>query len=95
MESLFSQLLPDVNLDEALSPGSKEATLPASGASGPSPTFTQNQAQSTPQAAESISEAVPHEADGFDWQEDVNDLADGMAALSVEPTGTGYLGTLI
>ena len=40
-----------------------------------------------------ISEAVPKEADGFDWQEDVNELADGMAALSVEPQGTGYLGT--
>lgn len=43
-------------------------------------------------AHESISEAVPEEADGFDWQEEANDLVDGMAALAVEPTGTGYLG---
>lgn len=38
---------------------------------------------------------VPEEADGFDWVEDNfagNDLSDGMAALSLNPQGTGYFG---
>ncbi|ANB15131.1 galactose-responsive transcription factor GAL4 [Sugiyamaella lignohabitans] len=41
------------------------------------------------------SEDIPEEADGFDWiEEDVwgNDLSDGMAALSINPQGTGYFG---
>ena len=43
-----------------------------------------------------LPEAVPSNADGFNWQEEdnsVDSLTDGMAALSVEPTGVGYLGT--
>ena len=43
-------------------------------------------------------EAVPSSADGFNWQEDnvsVDGLTDGMAALSVEPTGVGYLGNTL
>ena len=43
-----------------------------------------------------IPEAVPNNADGFNWQEEdanLDSLTDGMAALSVEPTGVGYLGT--
>lgn len=38
---------------------------------------------------------VPDEADGFDWIEEEftgNDLTDGMAALSINPKGTGYFG---
>lgn len=41
-------------------------------------------------------EALPQEADGFDWKEetgDLDELADGMASLSVEPSGIGYLGS--
>jgi len=44
-----------------------------------------------------LPEAVPNNADGFNWQEEdanVDSLTDGMAALSVEPTGVGYLGKL-
>ncbi|OAL20819.1 hypothetical protein AYO22_08447 [Fonsecaea multimorphosa] len=43
-----------------------------------------------------LSESLPDEADGFEWKEDTTELSgltDGMAALSVEPTGTGYLGS--
>lgn len=43
-----------------------------------------------------MSEAVPSEADGYDWQEEAvsaNDLVDGMAALTIDPTGAGYLGS--
>lgn len=38
---------------------------------------------------------VPDEADGFDWIEEElkgNELTDGMAALSINPQGTGYFG---
>lgn len=58
------------------------------------------QSDSNPTAASDpvIPEAVPSNADGFNWQEEdvnVDTLTDGMAALSVEPTGVGYLGKLI
>ncbi|KAH6653173.1 C6 transcription factor [Truncatella angustata] len=97
METLFAQRLPDVNLEEAI------ATLHSEGPGSPS---TINQSPRTPDFnaipspsatahvnASKMSEAVPQEADGFDWQEDFSELADGMAALSVEPKGTGYLGS--
>jgi transcriptional regulatory protein GAL4 len=40
-------------------------------------------------------ESLPREADGFDWTESavrLSDLSDGMAALSINPEGAGYLG---
>lgn len=45
--------------------------------------------------AEPTAEAVPQQADGFDWAEreiSLGDLADGMAALSIRPEGAGYFG---
>lgn len=42
-------------------------------------------------------ETLPGEADGFDWAEHehpLGGLADGMAALSINPAGAGYLGRL-
>lgn len=49
-------------------------------------------ATGTQAICDSISEAVPEEEDGFDWQEEANDFVDGMAALALEPKGAGYLG---
>lgn len=40
-------------------------------------------------------ESLPLAADGFDWSENavnIGELADGMAALSINPEGAGYLG---
>lgn len=40
-------------------------------------------------------ESLPLEADGFDWSESaisLGEIADGMAALSINPEGAGYLG---
>ncbi|KAH7362221.1 lactose regulatory protein LAC9 [Plectosphaerella cucumerina] len=94
VEALFAQLLPHVNLEEALAGGPGDARkttapeVPRTETSPRSPV-----APATPGTGGPISEAVPDEADGFDWQEDVDVLADGMAALSVEPRGTGYLGS--
>ncbi|KAH7256028.1 fungal-specific transcription factor domain-containing protein [Fusarium tricinctum] len=94
LEHLFAQLLPDVNLDEALASRpvqvSTDAPNPATAVSSPAHSITPS---AEDQREGSISEVVPEEADGFDWQEDVDDLADGMASLHVEPTGAGYLGS--
>lgn len=69
----------------------------------PAPDVLQPTVISSPQGSSSsptnepiLPEAVPNSADGFNWQETnvaVDALADGMAALSVEPTGVGYLGS--
>ncbi|KAK9459669.1 fungal-specific transcription factor domain-containing protein [Lipomyces oligophaga] len=43
-----------------------------------------------------IEEAVPDETDGYDWvEQDIinNDVSDGMAALSINPHGSGYFGS--
>lgn len=40
-------------------------------------------------------ESLPREADGFDWTENavrLSEISDGMAALSINPEGAGYLG---
>lgn len=97
IEDLFSRLHPDIDLEEALAGSFRDDPVAAGGARGDETTVTSvpTSAAYTPakEADDSISEAVPDEADGFDWQEDVGELADGMAALSVEPKGTGYLGS--
>lgn len=98
LESLVSQLLPGINIDDVLSsPDLAKATLP-------SPTSNAFQATASPTTASGVQdstrepvipEAVPNSADGFNWEEEnvnVDGLTDGMAALSVEPTGVGYLG---
>lgn len=43
---------------------------------------------------ETIPDTAPSGAQGYDWTEEtsLDHLADGMAALRVEPTGAGYLG---
>jgi transcriptional regulatory protein GAL4 len=39
-------------------------------------------------------DTAPSGAQGYDWTEEtsLDHLADGMAALRIEPTGAGYLG---
>ncbi|EWG52170.1 hypothetical protein FVEG_16939 [Fusarium verticillioides 7600] len=93
VERLFHQLLPDVDINEALA--SRDVEVPAD-ASQPntsvSPPINPSSPDTPVQASGAISDAVPAESDGFDWQEDVDELTDGMASLSVEPRGAGYLG---
>ncbi|PNP86639.1 hypothetical protein FNYG_00029 [Fusarium nygamai] len=93
VERLFHQLLPDVDINEALA--SRGVEVPAD-ASQPntsmSPPINPSSPDTPVQASGAISDAVPAESDGFDWQEDVDELTDGMASLSVEPRGAGYLG---
>jgi transcriptional regulatory protein GAL4 len=52
-------------------------------------------AKHEPERAEPAPEALPQQADGFDWAEKeitLGDLTDGMAALSIKPEGAGYFG---
>ncbi|KAJ6278777.1 fungal-specific transcription factor domain-containing protein [Bipolaris maydis] len=97
LEALVAQLVPGVNIEELLS--SPNAAIPT-------PQIIQSR---TPDAALSpqgstksnsneppLPEAVPNDVDGFNWKEEdlnIDGLTDGMAALSVEPTGVGYLGS--
>lgn len=95
LEALVAQRLPDLNIDEALASFGTGSASPSASAQSPSVGQTPFAPTHTPgpdDGAAKISEAVPDEADGFDWQEDANEVADGMAALSVEPKGAGYLG---
>jgi transcriptional regulatory protein GAL4 len=93
VERLFNQFLPNVDINEALA---------SRGVEGPTDVSQPNASLSPPtnaslsdrplQVSGAISDVMPAESDGFDWQEDVDELADGMASLSVEPRGAGYLG---
>ncbi|KAK8085939.1 hypothetical protein PG994_000913 [Apiospora phragmitis] len=97
LEALLAQRLPDLNIEEALASVGTGSASPSASAQSPSTAqtpFAPTTTTSGPDdGAAKISEAVPDEADGFDWQEDANEIADGMAALSVEPKGAGYLGS--
>lgn len=93
MERLFHQLLPDVDINQALASRGVEVPADASQPDTPvSPPINPSSPDTPVQASGAISDAVPAESDGFDWQEDVDELTDGMASLSVEPRGAGYLG---
>ena len=94
-ETALSRLFPGGDLDATLrsllqnrevrrrAPSSKSSTRPSS------PTRLEaDQGEPAP-------EALPEQADGFDWAEKelaLSDISDGMAALSIKPEGTGYFG---
>jgi hypothetical protein len=96
LEAVVSQLLPGVNINDILSSPDLAGTTPPiinprTPEVAPSPQGSTNSNSNEP----ALPEAVPNNADGFNWQEEninVDGLTDGMAALSVEPTGVGYLG---
>ena len=100
LESLVNQLLPGVNVEDVLASPEFAKTSPS--LSGPRTPEASSQTVVTPSVQDNTSdndpvipEAVPSSADGFNWQEEnvsVDGLTDGMAALSIEPTGVGYLG---
>ncbi|KAE8848541.1 hypothetical protein PTNB85_02384 [Pyrenophora teres f. teres] len=96
LESLVTQLVPGVDVDDLLaSPNlaakSPSKTQPRSPEAALSPEGSTKSISTEP----ALPEAVPNNVDGFNWHEEnvnVDGLTDGMAALSVEPTGVGYLG---
>jgi transcriptional regulatory protein GAL4 len=93
LEKLFAQYLPDLDLEDALTlttlPEIKQEEMVDAG----SVISSSTEADVNPR--DPLSEALPDEADGFEWKEattDVSSLTDGMAALSVKPTRISYLG---
>ena len=95
LENLITQLLPGIDIDAVLaSPELAKASLPhvnSTESETPERAAPSRDASSEPV----LPEAVPNSAEGFAWKEEdssVDVLADGMAALSVEPSGVGYLG---
>lgn len=100
LESLVTQLLPGVDIEDLLSSpnvaGSARSVIIQSQTPEVAPSPQGSTHSSTHEPA--LPEAVPNNVDGFNWQEEdvnVDGLTDGMAALSVEPTGVGYLGQLL
>ena len=92
LETLLSQLLPDLDIGNALE---SVEVAPVDPLVFDKIVPLQTHGVSSPDRQDELSEALPDEADGFDWREqasDIDDLTDGMAALSVEPEGVGYLG---
>ena len=89
IEAVFAQLLPDVDLEECLLSGKVPHTPRR-------PSLPSTRLTVLPsQQVNALSEALPDQADGFEWKEetpDLADLTDGMGALSVDPAGVGYLG---
>ncbi|KAH8703730.1 putative C6 transcription factor [Talaromyces proteolyticus] len=95
-ETALGKLFPGGDLDSVVSSLIQDqdprprASLSPSASSKDSPYPRTESRHSQPAA-----EAVPQQADGFDWAEreiSLGDLADGMAALSIRPEGAGYFG---
>ena len=95
LEAAFATLLPNVDLNGVLNGASYDApdhNTPGSVAASEAVSLVRvNLRDSTSPAPD---EALPKQADGFDWAEEttLSGLSDGMAALSIKPEGTGYLG---
>ena len=95
-EKAFGRLFPGANLDTIVNSllqdqESQLKTAPST------PSSARNSPQIRPDSkrSEPASEALPQQADGFDWAEkeiSLGDLTDGMAALSIRPEGAGYFG---
>jgi transcriptional regulatory protein GAL4 len=97
LEIAFKTLFPEVDLNTVLSsiaPGVSNISAekyPTVNSDISSPVSVQ-----TSHDGNSTVESLPREADGFDWTENeinMGAVADGMAALSINPEGAGYLGT--
>lgn len=94
LESLLASLLPGVDTDEVLSRPETSSIAAAPSSMHSSPAETVQTARMGREETPAV-EVMPKEADGFDWREEATGLAsltDGMASLSVAPSGTGYLG---
>ncbi|KAJ5864689.1 uncharacterized protein N7529_006605 [Penicillium soppii] len=92
-ETALGRLFPGGDLDATLRSllQNPEARAPSSKSSSRHSTPAKHEAE----PAEPAPEALPQQADGFDWAEKeitLGDLTDGMAALSIKPEGAGYFG---
>lgn len=93
-ETALSRLFPGGDLDATLRSLLQNSEAPKA------PSSKSSSRHSTParpdaERSEPAPEALPQQADGFDWAEKeltLGDLTDGMAALSIKPEGAGYFG---
>lgn len=99
-ETALGKLFPGGDLDSIVrsllqdeeSPPKTESSRQSS--AGPSTSYVKPETN----PSDSASEALPQQADGFDWAEKeltLSDLTDGMAALSIKPEGAGYFGPFV
>jgi transcriptional regulatory protein GAL4 len=95
LEAKYAELLPSLDIEsiltsESTSPGFSSWSLADSGGES-----------SRPRTAEAVkceesSDLLPEASNGFEWVEGedlTSQLSDGMAALSVDPQGVGFLGS--
>lgn len=96
LESLFSRLLPNVDIETALAStdDASSTVLTSSGVSQSQSDQLTSPLSEIADNLETIPDTAPSGAEGYDWTEEISldYLADGMAALRIEPTGAGYLG---
>ncbi len=96
-ESALGRLFPGGDLDATVrSLLHDQEPLPRAGSSSKSSSRHSTPAKTEADRHEPAPEALPQQADGFDWAENritLGDLTDGMAALSIKPEGAGYFGT--
>ena len=97
LETAIKALFPGVDIETVVSSTIRSPEQPLGNtkiASSPSNKLSTSSREASHET-ETTSESLPQAADGFDWTENavsLNELADGMAALSVNPEGAGYLG---
>ncbi|CAK40832.1 lactose regulatory protein lac9 and GAL4-like protein [Aspergillus niger] len=94
-ETALSRLFPGGDLDATVRSLLHDQEGPPKPGSSKSSSRHSTPAKAEPDRAEPAPEALPQQADGFDWAENkitVGDLTDGMAALSIKPEGAGYFG---
>ncbi|KAL2784159.1 fungal-specific transcription factor domain-containing protein [Aspergillus keveii] len=95
-ETALGRLFPGGDLDATVrSLLHDQEPLPKASSSSKSSSRHSTPAKPEADRHEPAPEALPQQADGFDWTENritVGDLTDGMAALSIKPEGAGYFG---
>ncbi|KAG0645036.1 Regulatory GAL4 [Hyphodiscus hymeniophilus] len=98
LESALTSLFPGIGLETILSSTQSQITDTPSERTASQPARSSPPDEDEKRNANSSSETLPREADGFDWTEtaitlsELSDVSDGMAALSINPEGAGYLG---
>ncbi|KAK0123818.1 lactose regulatory protein lac9 and GAL4-like protein [Cadophora gregata] len=98
LEAAFAELHPDVDLDQLLETTSDKPLRNSRPQNAetlqPEDPDVKSRGFRRESASPGAEEALPQQADGFDWTEEttLSGLSDGMAALSIKPEGTGYLG---
>ena len=94
-ETALSKLFPGGDLDATLRSLLQNQEVPPKAPSSKSSSRHSTPAKPEADRTEPAPEALPQQADGFDWAEKeltLGDLTDGMAALSIKPEGAGYFG---